>query len=290
MAECRLFAIPGYQGAQIFNFYFRFFSYVTEEQNSNRGIQCGSVIISDRFAIFAAHCFAEFGTPSSEQKTTTIIIRDGTKYQEKINVRRILIHPDYKFPSLYSDIALVEFARRIEYDYDKFGDSPSCFGTGKNLDGRLAITEGYGFTEHGEKKEYFAMPRIVQTLKSVTFTCGSSILKLIACFWCFSSSIGSTSSFLLTTNVTIINNSDCAEYLRTNTTGKSLNIARLKSALPMGINDQLLCSTGIEDKDNIGAFSVRNFYSDSHLLSKGKGKMLANVKMHVKMLKCHLCR
>jgi len=39
--------------------------------------------------------------------------------------------------------------RRIIYDYDRFGDSPSCIGSGKEIVGKTATSQGYGFTENG---------------------------------------------------------------------------------------------------------------------------------------------
>ena len=46
----------------------------------------------------------------SEQDETvrTIIVRDGTIYEEKIEIRRVFVHPGFKFPSLYDDIAVAE--------------------------------------------------------------------------------------------------------------------------------------------------------------------------------------
>jgi len=33
---------------------------------------------------------------------------------------------------LYHDIAVVELGRRIEYNFDKFGDTPACLDQGQN--------------------------------------------------------------------------------------------------------------------------------------------------------------
>ena len=49
-----------------------------------------------------------------------------------LKVKRIYKHPLYSFPRLYNDIALLELGRRIEYDHDRFGDSPSCID--RNID------------------------------------------------------------------------------------------------------------------------------------------------------------
>ena len=52
--------------------------------------------------------------------------RDKTGNIETIEQKRVFKHPLYKFPTLYNDVAIVELGRRIEYNYDKFGDSPDC--------------------------------------------------------------------------------------------------------------------------------------------------------------------
>jgi len=39
--------------------------------------------------------------------------------------------------------------RRIIYNYEKFGDTPTCISSGKDIVGKAAISQGYGFTELG---------------------------------------------------------------------------------------------------------------------------------------------
>ena len=49
---------------------------------------------------------------SEEDETVrTIIVRDGTIYEEKIEIRRVFVHPGFKFPSLYDDIAVAELGK-----------------------------------------------------------------------------------------------------------------------------------------------------------------------------------
>jgi len=44
--------------------------------------------------------------------------------------------------------------RRIRYDFDKFGDSPACLGDPRrDLAGLNATSEGYGYTEHGNRSD-----------------------------------------------------------------------------------------------------------------------------------------
>ena len=51
-------------------------------------------------------------------------------------------------------LAEINFSgRRIIYDFDKFGDSPTCLGqVGEKLDGKEALLEGYGLNENGKIK------------------------------------------------------------------------------------------------------------------------------------------
>jgi hypothetical protein len=40
--------------------------------------------------------------------------------------------------------------RRILYDYDQFGDSPTCINREENIANLIAIGQGVGFNENGE--------------------------------------------------------------------------------------------------------------------------------------------
>ena len=47
-------------------------------------------------------------------------IRDTTpQNQELLEMKKVYTHPNYVYPSLYDDIAVVELGRRIVYDYEK---------------------------------------------------------------------------------------------------------------------------------------------------------------------------
>ena len=47
------------------------------------------------------------------------VIRESTVHEEIIEVKKVYKHPDYSYPALYNDIALVELGRRIHFDFDK---------------------------------------------------------------------------------------------------------------------------------------------------------------------------
>ncbi len=206
------------------------FHYALNEDKTagDRGFQCGSVIFSDRFAMLAAHCLLNFGAKPSTDSPNTIVIRDDTGYMANYAVRRYFSHPEYRYPLLYYDIAIAELskypplmkqhgihhsfrfcaftysARRVEYNFDKFGDSPACLGEeGTELTGASATSEGYGQTE-----------------------------------------TGTTSNKLLTVNVTLISNEMCKSILNVNTSRRADLRARLYHSLQKGLNDQIVCSMG----------------------------------------------
>ena len=86
----------------------------------------------------AAHCYENRGNElTGKVKTNTV--RDGTPYKELVEVKRVYKHPLYSFPRLYNDIALLELGRRIEYDHDRFGDSPSCIDRNVDVVEKVAI-------------------------------------------------------------------------------------------------------------------------------------------------------
>ena len=76
-----------------------------------------------RFFLAAAHCFDNF-EESNEVKVATI--RDNSRYRTQVEIKRVYRHTLYKAPSLYNDLVVGELGRRLEYDYDKFSDSPTC--------------------------------------------------------------------------------------------------------------------------------------------------------------------
>ena len=78
----------------------------------------------------------------SKTTSRSIVVRHGTPYNETIKVKRTFMHPEYRFPLGYNDIALSELSRRVIFDFDKYGDTPICSGPSRLLDGQKAITQG----------------------------------------------------------------------------------------------------------------------------------------------------
>ena len=62
-------------------------------------------------------------------------------FQEQIEVIRRYIHPEYKYPELHSDVALLELGRRVEFKLEEFGDTPTCLDKGLDLPGKVATAQ-----------------------------------------------------------------------------------------------------------------------------------------------------
>ena len=111
---------------------------------------CGATTINDHWVLAAAHCYADQDPDYGPRKVKVNTIRDGTAYREVIEVKRVYKHPFYVFPRLYNNIALLELGRRLEYDHERFGDSPTCIDQNvEDMSGRMGKVQGYGEQEDG---------------------------------------------------------------------------------------------------------------------------------------------
>jgi len=114
---------------------------------------CGATMVTDRWVVAASHCYDDFGNAATTGPIQVRIntIRDNTLYKELVEIKRVFKHPLYKYPNLYNDVAVLELGRRVEYDYDLYGDTPSCLDRGIEVEGKLATIQGYGTTEDGTR-------------------------------------------------------------------------------------------------------------------------------------------
>ncbi len=106
------------------------FHYALDEDDEavGRGFQCGSVMISDGFAVLAAHCLLNFGQMPSLASANTVLIRDRTGNVAQYAVRRYFSHPKYEYPSLYYDIAIAELSECLVMTYSHvLLELSSCF-------------------------------------------------------------------------------------------------------------------------------------------------------------------
>lgn len=76
-------------------------------------------------------------------------IRDDSPFAEIIEVRRHFVHPLYEFNKVQYDLVIFELERRIEFDFDKYGDSPTCLNNNYEIGEVEALSQGFGITENG---------------------------------------------------------------------------------------------------------------------------------------------
>eukprot|EP00092_Neocalanus_flemingeri_P019183 GFUD01020782.1.p1 GENE.GFUD01020782.1~~GFUD01020782.1.p1 ORF type:complete len:726 (+),score=150.54 GFUD01020782.1:33-2210(+) len=226
---------------------------------------CGATMVSDRWVVAAAHCYDEFEVSADNKPKQVKIntIRDNTEHIEIVEIKKVYKHPQYKYPTLYDDIAVLELGRRVEYNYDLYGDTPSCIDQGQDNIDKIATVQGYGLTETGERGE------------------------------------------LLETNVTVITNELCKEYLDHNATNNKLVRQKIDKALPFGLKYGLICAQGKMNDEGIfrgsckgdsgGPLTALNEDDRTTLIGivsggigcgRGYPGWYTNVSFHTKWIKC----
>ena len=112
--------------------------------------------------------------------------------------------------------------RRIIYDYDTIGDSPTCLGDAANLDGVEALSQGFGINDKGESPG-----KLLETYVT--------IISNLEC--------QDDMNWRLKLNGTKFPN-DAKEFVL--------------ESLPNGLNNHMLCTKGILNTDS-GYYSLSTF-------------------------------
>jgi len=175
---------------------------------------CTATMIADRWAVSAAHCFKDLGQKYDDygnKEIERVVIRGATSYKEEVEFKRAYTHPLYKSPELYNDVTLIELGRRVEYDYDTFGDTPACLDRGVYTKfGKNATVTGFGLNEKNKQ----------------------------------------TGKANQATNVTVIDVDECKKTLQANVTDNVVAQQVVDKHLPLGLSYGFICGQGHFVREN----------------------------------------
>ena len=83
-----------------------------DDEENTADFRCTMTMISDRFALSAAHCFKEFKDKFKENRLRTMQIRT-TKgaFEEIVPIRRFFTHSEFGTKLLHFDFAVIELGK-----------------------------------------------------------------------------------------------------------------------------------------------------------------------------------
>uniref|UniRef100_A0A1Q3EYM8 Putative trypsin-like serine protease n=2 Tax=Culex tarsalis TaxID=7177 RepID=A0A1Q3EYM8_CULTA len=113
---------------------------------------CGSSLISPRFLLTAGHCIRQARRPIIARMGILNLVKPELDSLQESTLKRFLPHPDYKPPSKYNDIALIEVDK--PFKYDDYVNAACLYTSVEDLSpSQVLVASGWGLTEAETRSE-----------------------------------------------------------------------------------------------------------------------------------------
>ncbi|XP_012287573.1 serine protease snake [Orussus abietinus] len=117
---------------------------------TDKAWDCGGSIISESYILTAAHCLeSSEGNPAAVVRVGLTNLKSPESTMQERKVMEKIIHPDYRLPSKYNDMALLKLEKPLLLDHNV---RPACLEVEAETSkyGNKAVASGFGKTSNDE--------------------------------------------------------------------------------------------------------------------------------------------